>query len=169
MDKYEYRVKTEQMQEYMISREPSRTTEFAAIQPARGVSDEATRQFRSIMDGKQEKEPAVSGGNSISKALRTVSVAALLLGVGFGLAAWYKYDGMRGIREVASIFTGKEQAETGEALAARVNVLQELSARMAGELGREATVEELAERMQTTSEEIKGMMKLAVDALRVVE
>ena len=31
------------------------------------------------------------------------------------------------------------------------------------------TVEELAERMQTTSEEIKGMMKLAVDALRVVE
>ena len=63
----------------------------------------------------------------------------------------------------------KQERETGEALAARVNVLQELSARMAGELGREATVEELAERMQTTSEEIKGMMKLAVDALRVVE
>ena len=53
----------------------------------------------------------------------------------------------------------KQERETGEALAAR----------MAGELGREATVEELAERMQTTSEEIKGMMKLAVDALRVVE
>lgn len=63
----------------------------------------------------------------------------------------------------------KQERETGEALAARVNVLQELSARMAGELGREATVEELAERMQTTSEEIKGMMKLAVDALRVIE
>ena len=124
------------MQEYMISREPSRTTEFAAIQPARGVSDEATRQFRSIMDGKQEKEPAVSGGNSISKALRTVSVAALLLGVGFGLAAWYKYDGMRGIREVASIFTGKEQAETGEALAenGQVETGQALVREVAGEV-----------------------------------
>lgn len=133
---YIYYERNEQMQEYMISREPSRTTEFAAIQPARGVSDEATRQFRSIMDGKQEKEPAVSGGNSISKALRTVSVAALLLGVGFGLAAWYKYDGMRGIREVASIFTGKEQAETGEALAenGQVETGQALVREVAGEV-----------------------------------
>ena len=114
---YIYYERNEQMQEYMISREPARTTEFAAIQPARGVSDEAARQFRSIMDGTQEKEQAASGGNTISKALRTVSVAALLLGAGFGLAAWYKYDGMQGIREVASIFTGKDPEETGTVLA----------------------------------------------------
>ena len=38
---------------------------------------------------------------------------------------------------------------------------------MAEELGREATVEELALRMVTTSEEIKQMMKTAVDALKV--
>ncbi len=114
---YIYYERNEQMQEYMISREPVRKTEFTALQPARGVSDEATRQFRSIMDGKQEKEPQTAGGNTISKALRTVSVAALLCGAGFGLAAWYKYDGMQGIKEVASVITGKDQTETGAVLA----------------------------------------------------
>ncbi len=38
---------------------------------------------------------------------------------------------------------------------------------MAEELGREATVEELAARMQMTAEDIKKIMKLAVDALSV--
>ncbi len=114
---YIYYERNEQMQEYMISREPSRSTEFAALQPSRGVSDEAARQFRNIMDGKQEKEQPAYGGSAISKTLRTVSVAALILGAGFGLAAWYKYDGMQGMREVASMFTGQEQAETGTALA----------------------------------------------------
>ena len=114
---YIYYERNEQMQEYMISREPTRKTEFAVLQQTRGVSDEATRQFRNIMDGKQEKEAQMEGGNTISRALRTVSVAALLLGAGFGLAAWYKYDGMQGIREVASMFNGKDQTETGAVLA----------------------------------------------------
>ena len=38
---------------------------------------------------------------------------------------------------------------------------------MAEELGREATVEELADRMRMTSEEIREIMKLAVDALSI--
>ncbi len=63
----------------------------------------------------------------------------------------------------------EQQAETKveETMLARVNVLQEVSKTMADELGREATVEELAERMQMTSEEIRDIMKLAVDALSV--
>lgn len=65
----------------------------------------------------------------------------------------------------AALKEQKTEHEIGEAMAARVNVLQEISAKMAEELGREATVEELAQRMQTTSEEIKDIMKLAVDAL----
>ncbi|WP_077611478.1 sigma-70 domain-containing protein [Clostridium sp. Marseille-P2415] len=54
---------------------------------------------------------------------------------------------------------------TGEELAARVNVLQQVSQALAGELGREATVEELAEKMKMTVEEIKGIMKMAMDAM----
>ena len=45
--------------------------------------------------------------------------------------------------------------------------IRQVSERLEKELGREATVEELAQRMGTTSEEIKQMMKTAVDALKV--
>lgn len=54
-----------------------------------------------------------------------------------------------------------------EEMAARVNVLKDISARMAEELGREATVEELAERMKMTVDEIKDIMKMTLDALSV--
>lgn len=62
----------------------------------------------------------------------------------------------------------EKEEKVGEEMAARVNVLQEVSKTMAEELGREATVEELAQRMRTTSEDIRGMMKMAVDALQVL-
>ncbi|MCI8951418.1 MAG: RNA polymerase subunit sigma-70 [Lachnospiraceae bacterium] len=87
-------------------------------------------------------------------------------------ASWYKGgDFLSFAREKILSFLQnalKEQQqenEIGEVIAARVNVLQEVSGKMAEELGREATVEELAERMQMTSEEIKDIMKLAADAL----
>lgn len=55
-----------------------------------------------------------------------------------------------------------------EQMLARVNVLQDVSTKMAEELGREATVEELAQRMQMSTDEIREIMKMAVDALNVV-
>lgn len=61
----------------------------------------------------------------------------------------------------------KAEMEVEENMAARVNVLQTVSQMMAGELGREATVEELAAKMKMTVEEIKDIMKLALDALTV--
>ncbi len=61
----------------------------------------------------------------------------------------------------------QEEKKIGETMAARVNVLQEISSKLAEELGREATIEELAMGMGMTSEEIKDIMKLAVDALSV--
>ncbi|MCI8548994.1 MAG: LysM peptidoglycan-binding domain-containing protein [Lachnospiraceae bacterium] len=109
---YIYYERNEQMQEYMISQEPIRKTEFAVAPAARGVSDEVTRQFRNVMEGKQEKGQPKTESSGISKMLRTVSVAALLCGAGFGMAAWYKYDGMQGIKEVASVLTGGNQGET---------------------------------------------------------
>ena len=54
-----------------------------------------------------------------------------------------------------------------EEMLARVNVLKDISAQMAEELGREATVEELAARMKMTVEEIKDIMKLTLDAMSV--
>lgn len=53
-----------------------------------------------------------------------------------------------------------------EALA-RVNVLEEISKQLADELGREATVEELSERMKMPIEEIKDIMKMTLDAMSV--
>lgn len=55
--------------------------------------------------------------------------------------------------------------KTGEELAARVNVLQTVSQALAAELGREATVEELADKMKMTVEEVKNIMKMAMDAM----
>ncbi|WP_349667702.1 sigma-70 domain-containing protein [Lacrimispora sp.] len=55
--------------------------------------------------------------------------------------------------------------QTGEELAARVNVLQQIAQALAAELGREATVEELADKMKMSVDEIRGIMKMAIDAV----
>lgn len=62
----------------------------------------------------------------------------------------------------------KRIIETGEEVAARVNVLQEVSGILAKELGREATVEELAEKMKMSEEEIREIMKITLDAISAV-
>lgn len=54
-----------------------------------------------------------------------------------------------------------------EEMLARVNVLKDISRQMAEELGREATVEELADKMKMTVDEIKAIMKLTLDAMSV--
>ena len=59
------------------------------------------------------------------------------------------------------------EAEIEENVAARVNVLQEVSRVMAKELGREATVEELAAKMKMTEDEIRDIMKVTLDAVNV--
>lgn len=60
-----------------------------------------------------------------------------------------------------------QASQVGKELAARVNVLKDISQQMAEELGREASVEELAEKMKMTGEEIKAIMKLTLDAMSV--
>lgn len=59
------------------------------------------------------------------------------------------------------------ETETEEEILARVNVLKEVSTIMAKELGREATLLELSDKMKMTEEEIKGIMKLTLDAISV--
>lgn len=60
-----------------------------------------------------------------------------------------------------------DEKKVGEELAARANVLQEVSNIMARELGREATEQELAERMKMSVDEIKEIMKITIDALSI--
>ena len=67
----------------------------------------------------------------------------------------------------AAIEEQKLERQVEEEVIARVNVLKEISQQMAEDLGREATVEELAEKMKMTVEEIKDIMKLTLDALSV--
>lgn len=80
-----------------------------------------------------------------------------------------EFDSFAGqrIRKALELAVDEEQSadQTGEELAARVNVLQQVAQALARELGREATIEELAEKMKMTEEEIKGIMKMAMDAM----
>lgn len=67
----------------------------------------------------------------------------------------------------AALEEQKASDQVGEELLARVNVLKDISQQMAEELGREATVEELAEKMKMTVDQIKDIMKLTLDAMSV--
>ena len=59
----------------------------------------------------------------------------------------------------------KKEADIEEEMLARINVLQEVSKSMAEELGREAKLSELAERMKMTEDEVREIMKVTMDAL----
>lgn len=97
---------------------------------------------------------------------------ALLMAVndyesGMGCFEDYLADCVRqALKAAVEAQTLEEKAE--EEVLARVNVLKEVSQRMAEELGREATVTELAERMKMSEEEIKDIMKITLDALSVM-
>ena len=59
----------------------------------------------------------------------------------------------------------KKETDIEEEMLARVNVLQEVSKSMAEELGREAKLSELAERMKMTEDEVREIMKVTMDSL----
>lgn len=63
----------------------------------------------------------------------------------------------------------KNESDIEEEMLARVNVLQEVSTRMAEELGREASLKELAERMKMTEDDVREIMKVTMDALSLSE
>ena len=69
------------------------------------------------------------------------------------------------VRMEEIIYDQKKEADIEEEMLARVNVLQEVSKSMAEELGREAKLSELAERMKMTEDEVREIMKVTMDAL----
>lgn len=73
------------------------------------------------------------------------------------------------VRMEEVIWEQKTEMDLEEEMLARVNVLQEVSKRMAEELGREASLKELAERMKMTEEDVREIMKMTMDALKLSE
>ena len=69
----------------------------------------------------------------------------------------------------AAVESQSLERRTAEKMVDRVNRLKDISAEVAEELGREATVEELARRMELTEEEIREAMKVTMDAMTLVE
>lgn len=67
----------------------------------------------------------------------------------------------------AAIEEQGQETITEEEILARVNVLKDISQMMVEELGREATIEELAAKMKMTTDEIHAIMKVTLDAMSV--
>lgn len=77
-------------------------------------------------------------------------------------------DYLRGQVRQALLAAVEEQSKeqgTAQKMVDRVNRLKDISREMAEELGREAKVEELAHRMGVTSDEIREIMKVTMDAM----
>lgn len=88
--------------------------------------------------------------------------------------SWQQGEDFRAVLETrvkaaldAAIREQELEEKVEEEVLARVNVLKEISRQMAEELGREASVEELADKMKMTVDEIKAIMKLTLDAMSV--
>ena len=63
----------------------------------------------------------------------------------------------------------KSETDIEEEMLARVNVLQEVSKSLAERFGREPKLEELAEFMKMTEDEVREIMKVTMDALSLSE
>lgn len=61
------------------------------------------------------------------------------------------------------------QADVGGYLASQVNSLMIVTARLAEELGREATLSELSEKMHMPEEKVRELVKIAMDAMTLQE
>lgn len=105
----------------------------------------------------------------MSDIVQEANTALMLAAVEYdGSEAWSELLERR-VRENVELALEEQRMEASieENMAARVNVLQTVSQILAKELGREATVEELAAKMKMTENEIRDIMKLALDALTV--
>lgn len=73
------------------------------------------------------------------------------------------------VRQMIGLAVEQQEAEdrTGKMMAEKVNLMQDVSRDMAEELGREPKVEELAQRLQMTDDEVRDIMKMALDAINV--
>lgn len=107
-------------------------------------------------------------GLPIGDLIQEANMGLTLAAAGYEGGCWHEYSNMKMRQAIEEALEEQGFASKAEeTVLARVNVLKEISQMMADELGREATVSELAGRMKMTEEEIKDIMKLTLDALSV--
>jgi len=90
------------------------------------------------------------------------------------LVKYYKEGDFEAMRERAVRTAMKawcegqsENEQIKEKMAGYINVLNKVTTVMAQELGREATIEEIAQKMQMSEDEIRVLMKEAVNAVNI--
>ncbi len=90
------------------------------------------------------------------------------------LVKYYKEGDFEAMRERAVRTAMKawcegqeENQQIKEKMAGYINVLNKVTTMMAKELGREATIEEIAEKMKLSEDEIRVLMKEAVNAVNI--
>lgn len=120
--------------------------------------------FMAAEIAEEYRDKGLPAGDLVQEA----NMALLLLAAEYEGGSFYAQARER-IREAVEDALDVQDTEykIEEEMLARVNVLKDISASMADELGREATVEELAARMKMTEDEIKDIMKLTLDAMSV--
>lgn len=112
-------------------------------------------------------------GVMIGDLVQEANMALLLfveeLKEGEPLKGEFKVLAQSRIREAleAAVRAQETEEKLEEEMAARVNVLKDISAKLAEDLGREASVRELSDYMKMTEDEIKDIMKLTLDAMKV--
>lgn len=158
--------------------------ELAAIEPC---SEEETRQLiakirngdakarERLIEGNLKKalffvQDYINQGVPLSDLIQEASMELMLLAdEGFEGSFETLLESRIRVRLEEVVKEQKSEADIEEEMLARVNVLQEVSKTMAEQLGREATLAELAERMKMTEEEVREIMKVTMDALSMSE
>ena len=105
----------------------------------------------------------------ISGLVQEANTALMLAAIEYdGSEPWNELMTRR-VKESVELALEEQRTENQieETMAARVNVLQTVSQVLAKEFGREATLEELSAKMKMTEDEVRDIMKLALDALTV--
>ena len=158
--------------------------ELAAIEPC---SEEETRQLiakirsgdakarERLIEGNLKKalffvQDYINQGVPLSDLIQEASMELMLLAdEGFEDSFETLLESRIRVRLEEVVKEQKSEADIEEEMLARVNVLQEVSKTMAEQLGREATLAELAERMKMTEDEVREIMKVTMDALSMSE
>ena len=158
--------------------------ELAAIEPC---SEEETRQLiakirngdakarERLIEGNLKKalffvQDYINQGVPLSDLIQEASMELMLLAdEGFEGSFETLLESRIRVRLEEVVKEQKSEMDIEEEMLARVNVLQEVSKTMAEQLGREATLAELAERMKMTEDEVREIMKVTMDALSMSE
>ena len=105
----------------------------------------------------------------ISDLVQEANTALMLAAIEYDGSELWNELMTRRVKESVELALEEQRTENQieETMAARVNVLQTVSQVLAKELGREATLEELSAKMKMAEDEVRDIMKLALDALTV--